>query len=51
MNETKLDEIILHAQLLAHRAQGASLYPANELIRIAQMIEDLARILQGQGKG
>lgn len=37
-----LDLIIFEAEELLQRAERASMYPANELIKIAMMLKDLA---------
>lgn len=45
----EMDLLIAQAGDLEQRAMMASLYPANELIVIAQMIADLARAIEAQG--
>ncbi len=43
---TDLNMIIAEARALYDRADRASMYPANELILIARLIEQLARAIQ-----
>ena len=45
----EMDLLIAQAGDLEQRAMVASLYPANELIVIAQMIADLAQEVMAQG--